>query len=556
MSGRGSADRRRTARPQFSSSEPGCESLTGLDVRVLSVLSAHRVVTQDQLARLFPEIPPRTLRYRTRRLHDLGLAGRSRPYRERGSAPSHHWPTRRADALIRGDPRPRGGERKAPNPVFLAHAALLSELYVTLTTQAEQAGLSLREFRREGDAREPFKELGKEHALAPDALLVLADQHGRELRAFVELDLGTMSHPRLHMKAELYAAYARTQAWGQRHPFAPALLFLTTTEPRAVKFLRTLRAALKNQQRNWNPATLTAGAGALAFRPALLLSDGCLGDLSGSEDLALVDVLHAARLPYDQARQAQQERRAEEEQKCRQLREDPTAMREHLRRHEQSLRSYLDALGPVGKQSMELLLGATDPPDVDERAVLGSIARDLDTALLEPGMNTLPSPGASVVFDVKLLADALRSRQGKLVETLAGRYWDGPSLRQARRTLRGGGLIERDAINRLPADAERDARGRKAQAARRVVYLEWREHAARRLARQAGVLGRLTRPSAGFYSQLDQEHLKVCGRCEETVYPAEQEDQLIHDQRRTSPCHYCGEGYQLRAYTDPTESTP
>ena len=56
--------------------------MADIDHRLLGVLCAHRVVRQDQLARLFPEVPERTLRYRTRRLHDLGFAGRSRPYRE------------------------------------------------------------------------------------------------------------------------------------------------------------------------------------------------------------------------------------------------------------------------------------------------------------------------------------------------------------------------------------------------------------------------------------------------------------------------------------------
>jgi hypothetical protein len=81
---------------------------------VLGVPCTHRVVTQAQLARLFPGVPERTLRYRTRRLHELGLAGRSRPYREQGSAPNHHWPTRRADCLMRGEPTTKGGERQRP----------------------------------------------------------------------------------------------------------------------------------------------------------------------------------------------------------------------------------------------------------------------------------------------------------------------------------------------------------------------------------------------------------------------------------------------------------
>ena len=53
----------------------------------------------------------------------------------------------------------------------------------------------------------------------------------------------------------------------------------------------------------------------------------------------------------------------------------------------------------------------------------------------------------------------------------------------------------------------------------RLAYLEWRERAARQLAREAGPLGRLTHSREQFYPQLDRKHLKVCRRCEETIYP-------------------------------------
>ncbi|MGH2741607.1 MAG: hypothetical protein ACRDN8_03795, partial [Thermoleophilaceae bacterium] len=69
------------------------------------------------------DVPARTLRYRTRRLHRLGLIGRTGPYRERGSAPYHLWPTRAGDAVARGGAAPRGGERREPSPTFIAHAA-------------------------------------------------------------------------------------------------------------------------------------------------------------------------------------------------------------------------------------------------------------------------------------------------------------------------------------------------------------------------------------------------------------------------------------------------
>lgn len=103
-------------------------SLTDLDRRLLSLLCEQRVLTQTQLECLQPDVPDRTLRYRTEGLTRLGLVGRSRPYREKGSAPFHYWPTRASDAFVRGDPLPRGGERAAPDPEFLNHAERLSEL--------------------------------------------------------------------------------------------------------------------------------------------------------------------------------------------------------------------------------------------------------------------------------------------------------------------------------------------------------------------------------------------------------------------------------------------
>ncbi len=536
-------------RPRRSFVDPGGVALAGLDRRVLELLCEHRVMTQDQLARLFPDVPERTLRYRTRRLRDLGYAGRTRPYRERGSAPNHHWPTRRADALISGAPSPRGGERKQPNPVFLTHAALLSELYVTLATQAEQARLSLQRFQREGDAREPFEAMGKQRALAPDALLVLHDEQGRELRAFVELDLGTMSHSRLRSKAELYTAYVTAGVWRQHHPFLPALLFLTSTEVRAAKFLTTLRSTLTSKRRGWNPASFTAAAAGVAFQPGLLLEEGCLADTAGNEGLALADVLSTARAPYERALQSRRERQEAEDRECKRLREDPEAMRQHIRRHETSLRPYLQALGTAGEQTLRLLLSGIAPADVDERAVLASFARDLPD-LLEPGIDSTPFPGAAVTSDVALLTDFYRSSQRKLIESLSSHGQpDGPSLRRARSTLGEGQLLERRTWDQLPVDAERDTTARETQGQRRLAYLEWREHTARKLARQAGGLGRLTHPTASFYPQLDSEHLKVCKRCEEAVYPSAREHRNVYG-RQSSPCHYCGASDQLRDYSD------
>jgi len=197
LSNAASGDRVRVVRPRRRP-DRGCV-LADLDRRLLDLLCSLRVVRQDQFERLFPEVPQRTLRYRMRRLHEHGIAGRSRPYRERGSAPNHHWPTRRGDCLAHGKPTPRGGERSEPRPTFIAHAAAITELYVALATATDP---TLREFDREPRIR--FRDSGRERTLAPDALVTLANQHDEPSLAFVEMDLATMSHTRLRAKAERY----------------------------------------------------------------------------------------------------------------------------------------------------------------------------------------------------------------------------------------------------------------------------------------------------------------------------------------------------------------
>ncbi len=110
---------------------------------------------------------------------------------------------------MRGEPVPRGGERKQPNPVFLAHATALTEFYVAVYTKAPQPSDSRIFATTAREMRASLSRTGKrERALAPDVGLGLLDEQNRGLLAFVEIDLGTMSHTRLRHKAALYAAYA------------------------------------------------------------------------------------------------------------------------------------------------------------------------------------------------------------------------------------------------------------------------------------------------------------------------------------------------------------
>jgi hypothetical protein len=237
-----------------------------------------------------PEIPPRTLRYRTARLARLGLLGRTRPYRERGSAPHHLWPTRKGEAIAKGEAPPRGGERREPNPLFLAHAAGLSELYVVLKTGLPE-GTRLAAFDREAEARETFTTYAREErAIAPDACINVAEADGRKLYGFVELDLGTMSHRQLKAKAAGYGEYVQLEAWRERNPFCPALLFITTSEKRARSFLAAA-------DREIDSARMLVACVGLArdLRRCIVAPEWMIGD--GERAVDLLGILRAARRP-------------------------------------------------------------------------------------------------------------------------------------------------------------------------------------------------------------------------------------------------------------------
>jgi hypothetical protein len=299
--------------------------LTTLDREILDEVCWLRVVRQDQLGRLHPAVPERTLRYRTRRLTELRLLGRTRPYRERGSAPHHFWPTRHADALMRGEPLPRGGERRAPNSLFLAHAAAITELYVTLKTRPPSE-VTLTNLRREGEAREPFTDaVGRERAIAPDATFVLADSDGVELCAFVELDRGSMSSGRLRSKARGYAEFYGANGWRDRFAYCPPLLFLTTTTARARTFRSLLRGALKEVHPPSGDPFVAAVCGEV-FTPGRAFSRPLWTTLDGTAGASAVEVMRAARRPYDEQRAAW---RAEDE-AFPALRSDPRALHERL----------------------------------------------------------------------------------------------------------------------------------------------------------------------------------------------------------------------------------
>jgi hypothetical protein len=525
-------------------------SLTALDRRIVGLLSEQRVITSVQLELLLADVPARTLRYRTERLHHAGLAGRSRPYRDSGSAPYHLWPTRRADALARGAPPPAGGERQEPNPLFLAHAAGLTDLYVALVTHADGVGPRLDRFARE--AREQFVASGRRRALAPDALVCLHDEQDRELWAFMELDLGTMSHTRLKTKASGYAAYATEAAWQDHYEFCPCLLFLTTSEARAVAFLKTLAGLLGGAGRGYgrerwavNVSWFAAGACALAHEPARMIGEPCWDDLAlAGGGLTLSDCLHAARAPYDAWLEQHEQERKAHEQMLHRLHTNPRALREHLREgHGFHLHSYLERFGKAGHTALRMLIDAEEAPDAAEREALFALARYIgDERLIDGDYYDRPSepPAPAVQAMVAALAERYRTEQQTLLARLCARYGEGPSVRAIREILDRDGLVWHLDETELEKRAYKDGQARVRRRELRSAYFHRREREARRWARENGLRAWLHGP-APYYEPVDRRWLRFCTHCHEIDFPLpdEKTDRWGNVPGRKRRCLFC-----------------
>jgi hypothetical protein len=458
---------------------------------------------------------------------------------------------------VRGEPLPRGGERPEPNPAFLLHAERLSELYVQLATVAPSTGLRLRRFLREGAAREVFRVAGRERAIAPDALIELHDETGRRLLGWVELDLGTMSHTRLKTKAAGYSAYVAETAWQERHPFCPCLLFLTTTETRALRFLQTLQGVLEKQRRSGfnyyshrtTAPLLAAGACPYAHDPQRALTEACWDNLTlSSGGLNLADCLNGARTGYD-AVLAERERERQATERARaHLRSDPEARRAHLRKQELRLdRAKLAAFGDEGVTALALLLARDEPMDAVEQAAFAALRSQLaDDPLKTEYAETPEPPNWTDEQAVARLAEQYKAQQQARLRELIARFGEGPRLRAADDTLRRGELLGSYAWDSLDADAHHDRRGRAEQERLRFAYLARRDRELHLHKRDISLATRIARGRDALYELVDRELLRICSRCQEVVYPPEQQSSgggygyYSQSVPLPSRCHFCG----------------
>jgi hypothetical protein len=403
-----------------------------------------------------------------------------------------------------------------------------------------------------------------------DALIRLHDENGRGLLAFVELDMGTMSHARLKTKAAGYAAYAAQAAWTERHPFCPCLLFLTPTETRAVAFLKLLNGLLDKHRRysssyygDWGEgghlSWFAAAACAHAREPERALAEACWDGLAlAGGGLTLSDCLNKARAAYDATRaKAEAEQRARDEQRER-LRAKPEARRayldeKHLRFHGEHLAQF----GGAGATALHLLLSSTEPMSDVEREAFAAIVHQLDDDPLDAEPATEPVPPTWTDTEaVAALVEVYRRRQRARVEELARRYGEGPALRRDREHLAEGGLLGSYSWDSLEERARRDQQARREQERLRLIYLDRREREARRRRHEAGLAARLAHGRSVVYAIVDRDVLRVCTRCDEIVYPPESERRgtvIYQEPSQPSRCHFCG-GSELAGWDSAYQS--
>lgn len=490
------------------------------------------MLTQTQLAAISAGVPARTLRYRCNRLAKHGLLGRTRPYRERGSAPHHLWPTRRGEAMACGGLPPRGGERREPNPLFLAHAAGLSEIYVALETTLPD-GFKLTRFEREAEAREPFETRlrQEQRAIAPDVFIEIEDADGRELLGFVELDMGSMSHRRLKRKAAGYAEYVKAGAWREPHRFCPALLFITTTEKRARSFLAMMRRELEK-----DTVLLTCACDLARRLPRCATDTRWLID-GYEEPIDLLSALHEARRPYDEEMARWQAQRREEEAERERLLSNPEALRSHLRRWEHR---GIKRLGERLATALRITLEYEAPLEEVEREALRALGGMYGDLLRLELADREPTSKERYALD--RLAEHHRRFQLEQIDSIAARQEVGPALRKARQRVEEGKLLPRDEVRRLIDDVGCDRESRSAQKRLREDYLAWREVEAERLKKAQGMLARLRSHPEDFFARIDRRSLRRCRSCEEITYPDPENARDYAKRHLATRCHYCGTG--------------
>ncbi|WP_406106498.1 replication-relaxation family protein [Micromonospora globbae] len=531
----------------------------GPSEHLLVLLSDHRVMTTDQLARA-TATPARTVLYRLEQLRTAGLVDYDRPGRQRGSAP-HHWRLRPAGARLVTGTSPADGRR--PSALFSAHAATITEVWLALREHGPSVGLTLtgwatdRAGWQEWEGAASWWGGASVKRLTPDAVLqaVLAD--GQAVSAFIEVDLASMTQTQLRGKLDRYRAYARDEAWRGRFPYCPPLLLLTTTAHRAVTFTRNAArhlgensSAPRYGRRLADDFDLIAAHGRLVVAAA-----GCVRDparavtehawtLTDPEaaEVTLTAICTERATTAAAARPAYQRQEAEADR----LQRDDT-----LRRLRVNPRPLLPPLGPAAVDLISYLLDTHHDP-TDPFTPPGDNTATLD-ALAEWWRRTPRSSDDTPALRATLsrLHQQAWSHQVHQLAHLAATGEDRPDWYAAAAHLAGRRLLTPAEHHRLHDAPTRDA----AQAqvwrywqppghrdeATAPTYPQWRDQQVTAEWTHLSWWQRQRTDRRVLAVAFDVEHLTACARCALTIPATDTGDcpgchhttRLPHDQRHT-----------------------
>lgn len=515
--------------------------LSDIDKEIVHLPSEHRVITTQQFHKLLG-VPERTVRYRLERLRSLRIAGRSSIYVERGRSAFHWWPTRLADSYHRGEPVPRSGERDEPNQLFLRHAAGLTGIYLAVVQLCESSGLAIHSWLREVEAKQDFLDGSRETAIVPDVSMILGTD-AAEYHAFIELDMGTMSLPRLGRKLRAYAAYGRRKAWRARHPFVPPLLFMTTSWRRAEAVLRAFEAKCRMVERDLHPSSLlnpperiTIAVCSEAATPETAFSEPVWMDSQGRDGIPVIELLDRCWAQWSRAEA--QRKAAEQQRHQRQLRLccDPEARRRDIQERKlvRSFAEHLENLDPEHRKALQIVLESEAPMSRAEKEAF----RFFEHRVRPDGDGEARSKPIEVTGEEKRALEALRvwsqNWQQRHLAEMYRRFPHSASLLRSIRKLQRGSLLNELDLGFLEQRIEGDRTVTARQAQDLKSYLAWRTEQVDKNVAQKDLLGRLRSSKEQEARAIDLEQLRYCEGCEQIAVSSTQGELRSFEQ-----CPFC-----------------
>jgi hypothetical protein len=467
----------------------------------------------------------------------------------------HWWPSRTADAYARGLPLPRGGEREDPTEGLLRHAAAITGLYAAFHRLAPTLGWEVLSWSRETEAREEFPASGdRTSAVVPDASVVIRAGEAH-YHALVEVDMGTMSVPRVARKLGLYAEWAASRAWAEHHPYLPVVLFLTTTARRAEHVLGKAEQRLSQASARAFEASearlldsLVVAASDAVHRPEAALADPVWRSRQGGSGRPLAEVLRPSWERWREAVEKERARADARRVRRERLAQDSEAQRRILQERWRDSRTggveeylmHVMALDPEDRAALEALLEETSPMTETERRAYGYFLRrtGLDESD-EPrdAREELPL-NSEERQSIWVLRCLYLDRQRRTVAALHARHPYLPWVLRAIRRLDEGQILSGWSRRHLAAETEKALAKLEEANERMAEYVRWREKAIEEERRRHGFTARVVVHTAERVGRrLDEDCLRLCPGCEQ-LFPVSEEERTLP--WRKPQCPHCG----------------